>query len=59
MVEEVFLTDEQREWSFETESTTVEGSVRLLKWQQKNVYILTYTYLIKQHQGLRGMTPIF
>ena len=37
MVEEVFLTDEQREWSFETESTTVEGSVRLLKWQQKNV----------------------
>ena len=35
MVEEVFLTDEQRKWSFETESIPDEGAVKAVEMTAK------------------------
>ena len=40
MVEEVFLTDEQRQQSFETESTFVEGAVKAVEMAAKEYIIL-------------------
>ena len=39
MVEEVFLTDEQRKWRFETESIPGEGAVKAVEMAAKECII--------------------